>query len=205
MNKRRYVVLDRDGTVNVERHYLSRPEEMELLPQAAEGLRMMEDMGLSFIIITNQSGIGRGYFSEEDAERTNRRLVELLEAEGVRLDGIYCCPHMPDDDCECRKPNPALLLQAASELCFDPEDCFIIGDKACDIEMGSAVEATTILVRTGYGEEEIARKSVHPDFVACDLMEAAILIRMLLSIEYKIGKSSAAGVGEPVEETVEAL
>ena len=201
----RAAFLDRDGTIIEDVHFLTRPEDIRLLPGVASALKRLRDAGYLLIIVSNQSGIGRGYFGEEDAERANRRLVELLEAEGVRLDGIYCCPHMPDDDCECRKPNPALLLQAASELCFDPEDCFIIGDKACDIEMGSAVEATTILVRTGYGEEEIARKSVHPDFVACDLMEAAILIRMLLSIEYKIGKSSAAGVGEPVVETMETL
>jgi D-glycero-D-manno-heptose 1,7-bisphosphate phosphatase len=170
---RRFVVLDRDGTIIAERHYLSDPEQVELLPGAAEGLRRMAALGLGLIVVTNQSGVARGYFDLARVEEVHQRLRSLLAAEQVALDGIYVCPHGPDADCACRKPRPGLLLEAAAEFNFDPRACFVIGDKPCDIELGQAVGATTILVRTGYGAEYESAGTLQADHVVDDLVAAA--------------------------------
>jgi D-glycero-D-manno-heptose 1,7-bisphosphate phosphatase len=170
---RRFVLLDRDGTINVERNYLATPAGVELLPGAAEGLRAMRALGLGLVVITNQSGIGRGLFDLETLQAIHARLDALLADAGVRLDGTYWCPHVPDDGCECRKPKPGLVLQAARELGFDPARAFVVGDKRVDIELGRGVGATTILVTTGYGAAEQLDPAVQPDAVVPDLLGAA--------------------------------
>ena len=180
MTRRRFVVLDRDGTINVECEYLLDPDQVELLPGAANGLRQLSEMGLGLVVITNQSAIGRGFFDEARLALIHQRLCELLEAEGVYLDGIYFCPHTPEDDCPCRKPRPGLLELAAQELDFDPQACFVIGDKAIDIELGQRVGATTFLVRTGYGAQVAAENTVIPDYVVDDVWDAAQVIKRLL-------------------------
>src|SRR6266545_3584771 len=111
LKRRRFVVLDRDGTVIRERNYLSRPEEVELLPGVVQGLQQLKDLGLGIIMITNQSGIGRGYFDEQSVGAVHKRLLALLEADGLGLDGIYVCPHTAEEGCACRKPCPGLLLR----------------------------------------------------------------------------------------------
>jgi D-glycero-D-manno-heptose 1,7-bisphosphate phosphatase len=174
--KRRFAVLDRDGTIIVEREYLSSPDQVELLPGATAGMRKMREMGLGLVIVTNQSAVGRGYFDLARLDEIHDRMKELLAAEGVAVDGIYVCPHTPADGCHCRKPRPGLLLRAAQELGFDIRDCFVIGDKPCDIELGQAVGATTLLVRTGYGAEHEAAGTVAPDFVVDNLEGAAEVI-----------------------------
>ena len=133
----------------------------------------MRALGLGLVIVTNQSAVGRGYFDMARLEEIHGRLRELLAAENIELEGIYVCPHTPEDGCGCRKPLPGLLLQAAQELGFDPAEALVIGDKPCDIELGQAVGATTILVRTGYGTEHEAAGTVRPDHVADDLAAAA--------------------------------
>ena len=100
----RFVVLDRDGTINVERHYLSHPDQVELIANAALGLAALNTLGLGLIVVTNQSGVGRGMFDVARLDAIHARLRDLLAAEGVRLDGIYYCPHLPDAGCRCRKP-----------------------------------------------------------------------------------------------------
>ena len=179
-NTRRFVILDRDGTIIVERHYLSEPDLVELLPDAASGLRHLHDLGLGLVILTNQSAIGRGYFDESLLESIHHRLRELLAAEGVDLDGIYFCPHTPDDICSCRKPRPGMLQLAAQELKFEPQGCFVIGDKACDIELGQRVGAKTFLVRTGYGAQVVAEGTSTPDYVVDNLQDATQIIECLL-------------------------
>lgn len=179
---KRFVLLDRDGTINVERHYLSDPDEVELLPNAASGLAEMARLGLGLAVVTNQSGLGRGYFDAERLEEIHERLRELLrEAAAVELDGIFCCPHLPDDGCRCRKPRAGLIEQAARSLGFQPSQAFVIGDKPCDVELGRGVDATTILVRTGYGAKHEADAIVQPDYVVDDLREAARVIERLLA------------------------
>ncbi len=183
MTQRRFVVLDRDGTIIVERQYLSDPRQVELIPGAASGLRQLNEMGLGLVVITNQSAVGRGFFDTARLDLIHQRLRELLEAAGVPLDGIYVCLHRPEDDCLCRKPRPGLLESAAQELDFDPQSCFVIGDKVCDIELGQRVGATTFLVRTGYGAQVAAENTVTADYVVDDVWDAAQVIERLLSVD----------------------
>ncbi|MEW6658107.1 MAG: D-glycero-beta-D-manno-heptose 1,7-bisphosphate 7-phosphatase [Thermodesulfobacteriota bacterium] len=176
-----FVLLDRDGTINKECHYLSDPDQIRLIPGAAEGLRQLMAMGLGLVVITNQSAIGRGYFDEQRLRLIHERLCSLLSARGVILDGIYFCPHTPDDDCSCRKPRPGLIERAARDFGFDPRQSFVIGDKPCDIELGQRVGATSILVRTGYGAQVESRQEIAVDYIVDDLQAAAGIIRTLVS------------------------
>ncbi len=185
MAKRRFVVLDRDGTVIFDRHYLSDPSEVQLLPGSAAGLRSMRELGLGLVVITNQSAIGRGIINKAQLDLIHKRVDELLEREGVFLDGIYFCPHLPEEECDCRKPAPALLRSAAQELNFDPSQSFVIGDKVCDIELGRRVGATTILVRTGYGEQFEKGENTQPDFTVNDLKEAAEVMKEIVEKDKK--------------------
>ena len=156
MGQRRFVLLDRDGTLIVERHYLSDPDQVELIPGAAAGLRRLRERGLGLAVVTNQSGIGRGFFDAARLAEIHQRLIEMLRAERVELDGIYFCPHHPDEACGCRKPQPALALRAAAELGFDATRAFVVGDMASDVALGRALGATTLLVRTGHGAATLA-------------------------------------------------
>jgi D-glycero-D-manno-heptose 1,7-bisphosphate phosphatase len=178
---KRVVVLDRDGTVNVEKQYLSDPAQVELVPGAAEGLRHLASLGLDLIVITNQSGVGRGYFSQQTLDQIHERLGECLEAEGVELGAIYVCPHVPSDACACRKPRTALLERAARERGFDPREAFVIGDKSLDMEFGRRAGSTTLLVRTGYGAEAAAEIGLPADYIVDDLREASRVIEGLLT------------------------
>lgn len=172
----RLVALDRDGTVIEERPYLSDPEQVALLPRAAPGLRALQALGFRLVLISNQSGVGRGYFTLAQVEAVNRRVFQLLAREGVTLDGAYICPHAPWAGCPCRKPATGLLERGARELGTSPRGAFVIGDKECDIEMGRRAGASTLLVRTGWGRQTEREGEVRPDFVVDDLGEAAALI-----------------------------
>jgi len=174
------VFLDRDGTVIVERHYLSDPDGVELLPGATEGLRRMQALGLPLILVTNQSGVGRGYFGPDAVERVHGRLLDLLEAQGIHLTGMYSCPHAPDEDCDCRKPLPGLIRNAAEELGLDTVRSFVIGDKPCDVNLGLVVNACSILVRTGYGSKHTLNRDCAPDAIVDDLGGAADVIERTL-------------------------
>jgi D-glycero-D-manno-heptose 1,7-bisphosphate phosphatase len=179
--ERRFVLLDRDGTLNEERHYLADPAGLVLYPGTVEGLRRLAGLGLGLIVVTNQSGIARGYFDHDALERVHDRLCEVLAAEGVFLEGIYVCPHGPDDGCSCRKPLPGMVEQAARDLGFDPARAFVIGDRPADVELGRAVGARSILVRTGYGAETAAAGTTEPDAIVEDLSEAAREIKRWLA------------------------
>jgi D-glycero-D-manno-heptose 1,7-bisphosphate phosphatase len=178
----RFVFLDRDGTIIVEKHYLANPDEVELLPGAVDGLREMSSLGLGLIVVTNQSGVGLGYFNLDTVDAINRKLSVMLSAAGITLDGIYFCPHRPSDSCQCRKPLTGMIEEARKDLTFDPKKCFMIGDKPSDIEFGRNVGAVTFLTRTGYGAstDPAAPGQSVPDFVVADLNEAAQIIRSLL-------------------------
>lgn len=180
MTARRFVLVDRDGTIIFDKHYLAEPAGVELIPGAAQGLRRLHELGFGIVVVTNQSGIGRGYFSAETQDRVHERMCALLEAEGVRVDGIYICPHAPEYDCTCRKPLPGLAEQAVAEHGFDPRTAFVVGDKQADIELGKAIGAVSILVRTGKGAAEEAKGKVGAaDHIVDDLKAAAEVIARL--------------------------
>ena len=180
---RRFAVLDRDGTIVMERRYLARPDQVELIPGASNGLRALQEAGLGLVVATNQSGIGRGYFDWRQLELIHRRLEALLAEEGVELEAIYCCPHTPEDRCECRKPRTGLMERAARELGFQAEDSFVIGDKVCDVEFGRRAGATTFLVKTGYGAAVAAQGPVAADYVVNTLADAVPMILAKVDLE----------------------
>ncbi|MFA5504194.1 MAG: HAD family hydrolase [Vulcanimicrobiota bacterium] len=141
---RPWLLLDRDDTLLDDPGYLSDPEVIRFLPGAVEGLRHFHQQGWPLVVITNQSGIGRGYFGLAEVEAVHRRLTELLGKEGVVLAGIYLCPHAPGDGCGCRKPGPALALQASSELGLSLKSSVMVGDKESDLELGRAIGSSYV-------------------------------------------------------------
>lgn len=183
MDQARCVLLDRDGTIIQECHYLTDPNQIEFIPGAIRGLRRLRELGLRLVLLTNQSAVGRGYLNRSGLDKIHERLRLLLQAEGVRLDGIYFCPHTADDDCSCRKPRPGLVEQASKEMLFNPKNCFVIGDKACDIEMGRNIGATTLLVRSGYGAQVAIDGTASPEYIVNDLWGATLVIERLLARE----------------------
>lgn len=179
--RRRAAFLDRDGTLMVEREYLSDPEEVELVPGTVEALRDLRAAGLGVVVVTNQSGIARGLYTDEDYQAVNRRLQAVLGAAGVQPDATCYCPHHPEftGPCECRKPGTGMYRNAARELDLILEGSYYVGDRVKDVLPARALGGTGILVRTGYGGEEEARL---PDefHVVDDLPEAA---RLILELE----------------------
>ena len=172
-------MLDRDGTLIFERHYLSSPEMVELLPGVVDGLRVMKEMGLGLVVMTNQSGVGRGILDLPTLDRVHDRMKRLLKKNNLELDGIYFCPHLPEDGCDCRKPAVGMAIRASKELGFDTNEAFMIGDKAIDMKFGRLVGATTLLVLTGYGKEQRDACVVETDYLVNDLPCAARIIQRL--------------------------
>ncbi len=178
------VFLDRDGTLIVDVDFLNSVERLEPIPGAAEAVRILNRLGLKVIVVSNQSGIARGYFDEERVEEIHRAMRSRFAAEGAQIDAIYYCPHHPDfgdphyrRNCNCRKPEPGLFLQAAAEHNIDLEKSYMIGDKYSDVEAGKRLNMVSILVLTGNGKRhyELYKDKPNipqPDFVAADLLEA---------------------------------
>jgi D-glycero-D-manno-heptose 1,7-bisphosphate phosphatase len=178
--KRRYVLLDRDGTLMHDRHYLADPAGIEILPGVVEGLKRLQARGLGLVVVTNQSGVGRGYFDAAAVDRVNNKLVEMLAAEGITLAGVHYCPHVEADDCRCRKPRPGMVEQAALALDFEPAESFVVGDREPDLGLGRAIGAVTILVRTGGGRRTETEHGDMADYIVDDLAEAATVIEKML-------------------------
>ena len=174
---RRFVLLDRDGTINEEVGYVLSPADLQLIPGAADAIRDLRALGLGIVVVTNQSPVGRGWISEADLAAIHDRLRELLRASGADVDAIEHCPHVPEDDCSCRKPQTEMVDRAAADLGFDPAEAFVVGDHAGDMALGRAIGARTILVRTGHGEEELEDARALADRVVADLSAAAAAIR----------------------------
>ena len=174
---RRAVILDRDGTIIVDHGYLSDPALVTLLPGAAEGLRRLHELGYLLVVVSNQSGVGRGFVTRARMREVNERFAGVVQAAGARLDGIYCCPHAPEKGCSCRKPNTALVLEAAAALGFDPAGAVVIGDKSSDVGLGERLHATTMLVSPdGRASDGVP---CQPDYVIRDLAEGAQIIESL--------------------------
>ncbi len=177
------VFLDRDGTLTEEVGYVNHPRRLRLLPRSARAIRRLNEVGVAAIVVTNQAGVARGYFSEEVLQAVNAALVAQLKAEGAHLDAIYVCPHHPTEgeppyrlDCDCRKPKPGLLHRAAADHGVDLTRSTLVSDRPSDLVAARAVGAAAVLVLTGYGlgewEYRRARFPLEPDHVAPDLLDA---------------------------------
>jgi D-glycero-D-manno-heptose 1,7-bisphosphate phosphatase len=170
---KRVALIDRDGTIIVDRVYLRDPDGIEFAPGAIEGLRLLRDAGFALVLITNQSGIARGYFDAARLEQIHNRLKFMLAAEGLRLEAIYVCPHGPDDGCDCRKPAPGMVKSAMRDLGFGPDEAVLIGDS--DADMGAAAAAGVAGLRVASpGKSPATGASV-------DFLEAARRARALLA------------------------
>ena len=147
------VFLDRDGTINAEVNYLHRPADLQLIPGASGAIRRLNQAGFVVVVVTNQAGIARGFYSEADMHALHAHLGALLARDHARIDAFYWCPHHPDftGPCDCRKPGTAMIEAAASDHALDLRRSWLIGDTAGDIGAGQAAGCRTILVRTGYG------------------------------------------------------
>ena len=167
------VFLDRDGTINEDVGYLDSPDRLKLLPGAAEAIRQINQSQLKAVILTNQSGVARGYYPEEKLKEIHEHLETILSDQGARLDGIYYCIHHPDEGCQCRKPSVGMLEVASRELSIDLSRSYVVGDKATDIQLAHNAGAKGILVLTGHGINDLPRLDPSlPNFVARDLSEA---------------------------------
>ena len=162
---RRLALIDRDGTIIVDKVYLTDPDGIQFVPGAIEGLRLLRDAGFTLVLITNQSGIARGYFDVATLERIHDRLRSMLAAEDLQLEAIYFCPHGPDDGCDCRKPAPGMIRKAMRDLGVGPNQVVVIGDS--DADMGAAEAAGVPSVRVAAAGKSASMGAAH------DFMEAA--------------------------------
>jgi histidinol-phosphate phosphatase family protein len=189
-NPRTAVFLDRDGTLNVEVHRLMSPDQLELIPGAADGVRRLNRAGFLAVAVTNQAAIARGACTEADLEQIHDKLESLLGEQGAYLDAIYYCPHHPDRgvpgervdlkiECDCRKPGTAMIERAASDFSFPIENSWMIGDTTVDLQTAQNAGIRSILVRTGYAGLD-RRWSARPDFEFSDLKEA---VEFVMEIE----------------------
>jgi len=169
------VFLDRDGTIARDVHYCRRPEDFEILPTVPQAIKLLNENGFKVIVVTNQSGIARGYFTEEILTQIHEKMRDELAKYGARVDAIYYCPHHPDDGCECRKPGTALFLRAAREHGIDLRSSYVVGDMQMDIDAGKALGCKTVLVTTGPQSPVTNPQSPIdlPDHVALDLFHAS--------------------------------
>jgi D-glycero-D-manno-heptose 1,7-bisphosphate phosphatase len=181
------IFLDRDGTVTDEVGYINHLSRVKIYPFAAEAIRMLKSTGLPVIIVTNQSGVGRGYFTEEIVGQVHGMVQDTLQAAGAGIDAYYHCPHHPGAavekyrrECRCRKPGTGMPEEAAEEFCIDLTRSYVVGDTYRDMKMGFAIGARTILLMTGYGRGEYEYRRGEwfrmPDLLAENLLEAAKLI-----------------------------
>jgi heptosyltransferase-2 len=167
------VFLDRDGTINEDVGYLNSPDGLKLIPGAAQAIRQINEHQLKAVVLTNQSGVARGYYSEEKLKEIHLRLEQLLTQQGARLDGIYYCVHHPDEGCDCRKPSLGMLGAASRDLSINLSHSYVVGDKLTDIQLARNAGAKGILVLTGRGQDQVAQLNhSQPAFVARDLFEA---------------------------------
>jgi D-glycero-D-manno-heptose 1,7-bisphosphate phosphatase len=167
--------MDRDGTVSEEVGYMYHAGLYKPFPFAGPAVRKINESGMKAVLITNQSGVERGYFPESQVHQIHDILRAELARHDAVLDAVYFCPHQPETGCDCRKPQPGMLLQAQRDLGIDLSQSFMIGDKYLDVGVGHAAGARSVLVLTGYGREELEKQKNdpdQPDFVAENLLEA---------------------------------
>lgn len=151
---RKAVFLDRDGTINEETEYLHECDKLRFIPGTQEALRLLKEKGYLLIVITNQSGVGRGYYPIEDVYKVHRYMNELLREDGAEIDGFYCCPHVESDRCTCRKPMTGMYLAAQKEFDIDMKQSYMVGDKITDILAANELGCGVGLVLSGHDIDE---------------------------------------------------
>ena len=173
MGKRSAAFVDRDDTIIADDKYCSDPEKVKVLDGAGEGLRLLAAKGYCIVIVTNQSGIGRHYFNEDQLKAVHDRMRQQLRRKGADFDALYYCPHRPKDNCSCRKPQPGLILRAASELNLELQSSYTIGNSEQDLEAGRRAGTRTVLIRNdGAGVSVTENDYSHADITAKNLEEA---------------------------------
>ncbi|MBI4285904.1 MAG: HAD family hydrolase [Chloroflexi bacterium] len=175
--------MDRDGTINVDTHFPYQIESLQFIPMALDGLKLLASLPLHIVVVANQAGIALGLFTQEQMSRFNSELRLRAECGGGRIDGFYFCPHLeakhlPSEvpSCNCSKPSPGMLVEAARDFQLDLSRCFLIGDKTSDIAAGQAAGCMTILVKTGKAGKEDGALAVEPDYLVENLYEAAVIV-----------------------------
>jgi histidinol-phosphate phosphatase family protein len=169
---RRAVFLDRDGTISRDVHYCSRAEDFQILPGVPQAIRLLNDHGFKVVVVTNQSGIARGYFTEETLSLIHQKMREELQEHGAFVDAIYFCPHHPDDNCECRKPKTRLLLTAAQDIGINLAVSYMIGDDAKDVQAGRTAGCKTVWITAGPGNMKDNPPCQSADHIASGLYQA---------------------------------
>lgn len=171
-DKKKAIFLDRDGTLNVEVDYLHEREKMELIPGTVEALRILQDKGYLLIVVTNQSGVARGYFTMREVNEVNEYMEECLSKDGILIQKFYCCPHGANDQCNCRKPKTGLYEQAIKEYNIDASRSYLVGDKVTDILAAEPLGAKYGLLLSGHDiEQELLEK--YQDSCYSNLLEFA--------------------------------
>jgi D-glycero-D-manno-heptose 1,7-bisphosphate phosphatase len=174
--KNKAIFVDRDGTINVDVHYLDDPDKFEMYPGVGVGVKKLQENGFKIIVITNQSGIARGYFTEKQLSDIHERMKQEFQKFDVTLDGIYYCPHHPDDKCNCRKPNTGLFEKAIQDHKINVKKSYMLGDKILDINAGKKIGARAILIPEPHVRQEfLSQKNEwenHPDYIADDFPDA---------------------------------
>ena len=168
----RAVFLDRDGTISRDVNYCRRPEDFEILPGVPQGIRLLNDHGFKVVVITNQSGIARGYFTEETLSLIHHKMKEQLHERGAFVDAIYFCPHHPDDNCECRKPKDRLLLRAAQHIGIDLRLSYMIGDDPKDVQAGRTAGCKTVWITADPDNMNGRTQHESPNHIASSLYQA---------------------------------
>lgn len=176
----RAVFLDRDGVITQEPpHYAHRVDDLKFIPRSPEAIRLLNENNFVVIVVSNQSGIARGYYQEEDTSTFNQAMEKKLAEIGAHIDAIYYCPHHPEAkidkyriDCDCRKPKNGMLKMAEKNMDIDVKQSFIVGDRLSDIEAGISVDCKTILVKTGHGVQSLERDAITCDYITNDLYDA---------------------------------
>ncbi len=163
--------LDRDGTICEEVNYLSRPENLRLFPFSAEAVKLLNNNSFLVILITNQSGIVRGFFDEKTLHEIHTKLKNELAESDAKLDAVYFCPHNSSANCDCRKPKTGMIEQAANDFSLDLENSWMVGDKAIDVQTGFSAKMKTAMVLTGYGQIEVEKLKKKPDLIADNLLQ----------------------------------
>lgn len=180
MISKKTVFLDRDGTINVEKNYLYRLEDFEFIPKAPEAIAMLNKCGYQVIVVSNQAGVARGYYTEDDVKKLHKYINLRLKEYNAHIDAFYYCPHHPEagigkykKNCHCRKPETGLFEMACNDFPIDVENSWMIGDNISDIKAGIRFNLKTILVRTGYGLNLEKQGFAMYQYIADDLYDAA--------------------------------